>query len=66
MGSPNAISAVNREASGLSLCATRAAFAQSSATIARLSPCLERENRSFAGGNAVFPIGTLVAYAWSG
>jgi hypothetical protein len=45
---------------------SRAAFAQSSATFARLYPCFERENKSFAGENAVFPIGTLVAYISSG
>ena len=55
MGSPNANPAVNRGASGLFLRATRAAFAQSSATIARLAPCLERENTSFAGENACLP-----------
>ena len=52
--------------SGLSPSATRAVFAQFSATFARRYPCFERESKAFALKNVVYPVGTLVAYVLSG
>ena len=48
------IRSIDRATSDLSICANRAAFAQSSASFARLYPCFERESNPFAWGNPRF------------